>query len=283
MEAPTSKGSFNMKKFISIAVASMVVLSFQPAFAANECNRLTITGHSEYAPIAYRDGDRIVGAAPALVEAIAAELNVPVESKYTGAWADAQAAARDGLADIIFGIYFNDERATYLDYVRPAFMTDPVVVMVAKGKPFPYKDRDDLIGKRGVTNEGESYGADFDAFIVEHLTVVRSKGVDKAFEALLSGNADYVIVGFYPGTAEAARMGLRDKLEQLNPPLLAADMFVAFSKKSPCLSLMGAFSTAIEAMSSDGRYPAMIDDATKAWEASLPKSLTPSSSPPGPR
>jgi polar amino acid transport system substrate-binding protein len=256
-----------MKKLISIAVLGMLALASQAALAANDCAKLTITGHPEYAPIAYRDGDRIAGGAPALVEAIAAELNVPVEATYTGSWADAQAAARDGDADIIFGIYFNNERATYLDYVRPAFMIDPVVAMVAKGKAFPYKGQDDLIGKKGVTNEGESYGVEFDAFIAEHLTVARSQGVGKAFEAVLSGDADYMIVGLYPGIAEAAQLGLKDKLEPLAPPRLAADMFVAFSKRSPCLALIEAFSTAITAMSADGRYAAMLAEATKAWEA----------------
>ena len=51
-----------------------------------------------------------------------------------GSWADAQAATRDGKADMIFGVYFNDERAQYLDYVQPAFMYDDAAVFVAKGK-----------------------------------------------------------------------------------------------------------------------------------------------------
>lgn len=59
------------------------------------------------------------------------------------------------------------ERATYLDYVQPAFIFDAVVVFVAKRKEFPFKGHDDLIGKKGVTNQGESYGTEFDAFIKE--------------------------------------------------------------------------------------------------------------------
>jgi len=73
------------------------------------------------------------------------------ESKlaYPATLEDAQKAAREGKVDIIFGVYFNDERASYLDYVRPAFMIDPVVVMVAKGKGFPFRGRQDLVGKEG--------------------------------------------------------------------------------------------------------------------------------------
>ena len=37
----------------------------------------------------------------------------------------------------VFGIYYNDERATYLDYVQPAFTFDDVAIFVVKGKSSP--------------------------------------------------------------------------------------------------------------------------------------------------
>lgn len=255
-----------MPKIMLAAIVGALSFASGGALGA-ECTQLTITGHPEYAPIAYRDGDRIVGAAPTLVEQIATKLNVPVVSKYTGSWADAQAAARDGLADIIFGIYLNDERATYLDYVQPPFMLDPVVAMVAAGKGFSFTGADDLIGKTGVTNAGESYGPEFDAFIADKLTVTRTDGVDKAFQAVVSGAADYVIVGLYPGITAAAQFRMTGKLDPLDPPLLTADMFIAFSKKSPCLALMEPFSEVIAAMTADGTYATMLKDATTTWEA----------------
>ncbi|HEY7445801.1 MAG TPA: transporter substrate-binding domain-containing protein, partial [Vicinamibacterales bacterium] len=136
-----------MKRILSLSVFAALTLAGHAAFAADECSKIVATGHPQYPAIAYKDGDSIAGAAPMLVEAIAKNLKVPLESKYMGSWADAQAAARDGKADMIFGIYYNDERAKYLDYVQPAFMYDEVVIFVAKGKGFAYKDENDLIGK----------------------------------------------------------------------------------------------------------------------------------------
>jgi polar amino acid transport system substrate-binding protein len=46
------------------------------AFAANECTKITATGHPQYPVIAYKEGDNIVGAAPSLVEAIAKKFNI---------------------------------------------------------------------------------------------------------------------------------------------------------------------------------------------------------------
>jgi len=256
-----------MKRILCLSVSVALSLICTAAFAEDACTKITATGHPQYPAIAYKDGDNIAGAAPMLVGAIAKDLKIPLESKYMGTWAEAQAAARDGKADMIFGIYYNDERATYLDYVQPAFMFDEVVIFVAKDKSFAYKGQDDLIGKKGVTNEGESYGTDFDAFIKDKLTVARADGIDAAFRELLAGNADYLIAGYYSGLAEAAKDGVKDQVEALSPTILEAEMFIAFSKKSPCRSLAPGFSQGITEMTTDGRFDTILQDATTAWEA----------------
>ena len=256
-----------MKRFLCLSVFVALTLTGNATFAADECTKITATGHPQYPVIAYKDGDKIVGAAATLVETIAKKLNVPLESKYMGTWEEAQAAARDGKADMIFGIYYNDERATYLDYVQPAFMYDDVAIFVVKGKEFPFTGQNDLIGKKGVTNLGESYGNEFDAFIKDKLDVTRADGIDDAFKDLLAGKADYLIAGYYPGLAEAAKAGLKDKVVALNQALLSAEMYVAFSKKSPCRSLAEKFGQEITVMTTDDSFDKILAEAEKAWEA----------------
>jgi polar amino acid transport system substrate-binding protein len=256
-----------MKRLLCLSVFVALTLTGNATFAADECTKITATGHPQYPVIAYKDGDKIVGAAATLVETIAKKLNVPLESKYMGTWEEAQAAARDGKADMIFGIYHNDERATYLDYVQPAFMYDDVAIFVVKGKEFPFTGQNDLIGKKGVTNLGESYGNEFDAFIKDKLDVARADGIDDAFKDLLAGKADYLIAGYYPGLAEAAKAGLKDKVVALNQALLSAEMYVAFSKKSPCRSLAEKFGQEITVMTTDDSFDKILAEAEKAWEA----------------
>jgi len=125
---------------------------------------------------------------------------------------------------------------------------------------------DDLIGKKGVTNKGESYGNDFDAFIKDKLTVERTDGVDAAFKYLLDGKADYLTAGSYSGLAEGAKAGVKDQIEALSPTILEAEMFVAFSKKSPCRSLASGFSQGITEMTTYGRFDTMLQDATSVWD-----------------
>ena len=256
-----------MKRILGFSLFVALTLAGKAGFAADECTTLTLTGHPQYPVIAYKDGDTIAGVAPAMVQAIGKEINVPVESKYTGSWEDAQAAARDGKVDIIVGIYQTPERAQYLDYVQPAFIYDEVVIFAAKGKEFKFAGPDDLIGKKGVTNQGESWGTDFDAFIKDKLTVERTNGIDAAFNDLISGKADYLIASYYAGLAEAAKEGVKDQVVPLSPAIAEVEMFVAFSKKSPCKSLAPKFGEGITAMTTDGRFDKLLNDAMAAWDA----------------
>ncbi len=250
--------------FFSIAL-------LQGIATAADCTKLRITGHPEYPPVAWRQGDRIAGAGVAAVSKIASDLGIKAEPVYRGSWADAQMAARKGLVDVIFGIYFNKERASYLDYARPAFMIDPVVVMVRKGDPFRLTRREDLVGKKGVTNEGESYGLEFDKFMRERLSVQRAKGTGAALHALVEGKADYMIVGLYPGRAEARRLGIQERVETLHPSLLSEDMFIAFSKKSPCRNYVKEFGAKVADMVKAGSVQTMLLDAASEWEKSFAK------------
>lgn len=253
-----------MKKMVLGIVA---LLLFQTQVYAEVCRSLVITGHPSYPPVAWAVKDKMAGAAPELVTTIAKDVRVKeIVSKNFGSWANAQMAMKEGKADIIFGIYRNNERMTYLNYVEPPFMTDPVVIAVRKGEAFRFEKWDDLVGKKGVTNEGESYGNEFDAFIKKNLTIERTKGVDKAFKALVDKKADYMIVGLHPGRNEAHRLGVAAKIEFLPKEVNSSNMYVAFSKKSKCFDgVKEGFSNKIREYSTRGTVQRMLNDAEEAW------------------
>jgi polar amino acid transport system substrate-binding protein len=250
-----------------VAVLALVVpLTAQGAPAAQavpDCPDLVVTGHPYYPPVSWSSGGKLVGAAPELVIRIASALGFArVTSKDMGTWEKAQAAARSGEADVIFGIYRNAERMEYLDYADPPFMVDPVSVVVRAGSAFPYAEWSDLKGKKGVTSAGESYGDKFDNFMARELSVARVAGIDKAFAALLDGTADYAIVAFYPGRDAVRKQGLAGKIVFLPKTVVNADLFVAFSKRSKCLgSLKEAFAKALRSAVDAGKANELLEAA----------------------
>jgi polar amino acid transport system substrate-binding protein len=252
-----------MNKLLALLIASLIFPLLAQAESA--CPSLMITGHPAYPPIAWASHGEIIGAVPELVASIATQLGVArVASKDFGSWENAQRAARSGQADVILGLYKNDERATYLNYIEPPFMPDPVVVVVRKGEGFPFRKWEDLKGRRGVTNAGESYGNRFDAFMKKELMVVRAQGVGLAFEALLNKQADYLIIGLYPGKNEARQLGIAAKVDFLPGELVTADLYIAFSKKSKCHeALSSGFSAKLNDAVKQGRVRQLLDSAEK--------------------
>jgi polar amino acid transport system substrate-binding protein len=238
------------------------------AIAGSACPSLVITGHPAYPPVAWASHGSIVGAGPELVASIAKQLGVKkVVSKDFGSWENAQRAARTGQADVIFGIYKNDERAKYLNYIAPPFMLDPNVVVVRKGDGFAFGKWEDLKGRRGVTNAGESYGNRFDAYMNKELSVARVQGVRQAFEALMSKQADYLIIGLYPGKDEARRLAMAEKVDFLPVELETAEMYIAFSKKSKCYeALSSGFAAGLTNAVRRGRVRQFLDSAEKRLE-----------------
>ena len=255
-----------MKKTLILLIASLLFPLL--ARAGSTCQSLVITGHPAYPPVAWASHGKIVGAAPELVASIAEQLGVrKVVSKDFGSWEEAQRAAEDGQADVIFGIYRNDVRETYLNYIDPPFMLDPVAIMVRKGEGFAFARWEDLKGRRGVTNAGESFGNRFDAYMAKELTVARAKSVEKAFEALLNKQADYLIIGLYPGRNEARRLGISARIDALPRELVSADMYVAFSKKSKCYdALSSGFVAGVKDAVQQGRVRQLLDAAEKRLE-----------------
>jgi polar amino acid transport system substrate-binding protein len=146
-------------------------------------------------------------------------------------------------------------------------MIDPVVVMVRKGHGFPFSKWDDLVGKKGVTNQGESFGSKFDQFMARRLAVYRAKGVEATFRELTEDRADYMVVGLYPGRAEATRLGIREQVEALPKLLMSADMFIAFAKKSSCRRHLKAFGAKVAVMTKDGSVQTKLIHATTEWES----------------
>jgi len=234
-----------------------------PALAQATCDTLVITGHPAYPPVAWAAQGRIVGAAPELVADVARKLGVKkVDSRDFGSWEKAIEAAVDGRADVIFGIYRNEERSKVLDYVEPPFMLDPVAVVVRQGASFPFATWADLKGRKGVTNAGESFGDAFDAFQAKELTVARSQGVGEAFDVLLAGKADYLLIGLYPGKKEARRLGLEGRVEFLPQQVTAASMYVALSRKSRCAAALKAgFAAGMKAAVDGGEVKRLLEKA----------------------
>lgn len=120
------------------------------------------------------------------------------------------------------------------------FQDDPAVLFVKKGQGFSYETRKDLIGKKGVTNRGYSWGQSMDRFIKDHLDMHRVERTQQGFRMLLRDDRDidYYLYGLVPGQMMLYQMGIVNQVEYVKPPVTNEQFYFAFSKKSDRLALL---------------------------------------------
>jgi polar amino acid transport system substrate-binding protein len=222
-----------------------------------------VSGHPEWPPIMWQDGDKIVGAGPQLVQKIAGDLGFKVESKYEGLWDEVQQKAKSGEVDMLAAAYKTAERETYMDY-SDAYTTDPIALFVKKGKSFSYDKWEDLIGKKVVATAGDSYGQKFDDFLKAKLTVSRVDTVDEAFAALQNGTADYFVYALYGGEKVLNDKKTAGQFEALPKYVSEENFYITVSKKSPLEKFLPQINALIEKYKSDGTIDQLIQENKKA-------------------
>jgi len=140
-------------------------------------------------------------------------------------------------------------------------------VLVRTGETFVYKDWNSLIGKKGVASLGESFGHAFDTFAASKLTVATVHGNKAVYQALLTKQADYALMGYYAAESEMPR----DKVVFATQNFATEGLYIAFGKTTPCASLAPAFSKGLTAMFADGSVKRLFAGSLAKYEASHPR------------
>jgi len=219
---------------------------------------LIASGHPEWAPIMWRDGDQIIGAGPDLVKKICTDLNIKCDIIFEGQWQEVQDKTKSGEIDMLVAAYKTDERQTYMDYSE-AYTIDPIALFIKSGSVFAYQEWSDLIGKKGVATTGDSYGQKFDDYIKDKLTVERVATAEEAFNKILSGSADYLIYGFYGGEKEIEKQNLTGKVESFSDNIASENFYIAVSKKSPYAKYLPQINELITNYKTDGTISRLIE------------------------
>jgi len=236
-------------------IFSVTLLSTSLGCLANE--PIVVSGHPDYPPFMSQQGNTIVGVGVDIAAIILHELNIPMIVKYTGPWKRVQKNARHGRIDLIVGIYSNKERQGYLDYTAP-YALDPTTAFTLKERKFPYKSRDDLVGKRGTTMLGDSFGEEFDQFIKDNLQLDRVFKAEENFQRLLQGRAEYLLWGYYPTLISAKKLGYERMITPVTESIVDEHMHMAFSKQTRFTYLIPLFNKAIAKLKANGTIKKLI-------------------------
>ncbi len=240
-----------------------------PFFSAQANETYVISGNPKAPPVVWEQYKKLTGVGPDLAKSILTDLGIDYEIRVTGDWQQVQNKCKAGEVDMILSAYKNDERATYMDYSMP-YMPQPTVIIVAKGREFPFGRWESLIGKRGVSNIGESYGQEFDTFIKEKLKV-QFIAFERALELLSRGEADYLIVDLYTALIYARLLQGEDAITILDPPVTTQAFHMTISKNSDLGRQMPAINKKLYALVADGTVEKLFYEHFEAWKQLIAK------------
>lgn len=243
-------------KLLTYVLLALVCCACLPAKAKDV---LIASGHSEYPPFMYKDGDSIVGVGADLTKIIFSELGISVESRHVGAWERVFRQAQSGQIDLIVGAYKTKERERFLVFPKEHYFEEPVVIFINKHNPFDFNRWQDLVDKSGGTVIGESWGVKFDRFAKENLNIQRLVKINHSFKMINRNRLDYAIYALYPGKINLMHLGLENDIIAMPKLVDAPFAYQAFSQKSPFVKHLDYYSRRVKQLKNDGTVQRLID------------------------
>jgi len=259
-EKPVFAISFITLVFVMLVVFFGVLTPQVPAAEKT----MVVSGHPEYPPFMWREGDAIEGVGPDIFQLLSQELGIRIETPYLGNWEEVQNKARLGEIDGLVALYYSEERSQYYEYSIP-FAEDPVAIFVLSGHEFPFVNWETLIGKKGVSTLGDIYGEEFDTFAEENLTIERLKTVEECFQKLIDKEAEYFVFALYPGLYAASLYNVSDQILPLSPYVSVVQWHIAISLKSPFVSLMPQIDAILKKLIEDQTIENLVSLHSQKW------------------
>lgn len=139
---------------------------------------------------------------------------------------------RAGEADVIFGTYYNTKQYDGLDFVMPAIIDNPVVLIMLPSNVNKVKSLTDLQKLKGAILAKDKFN-DFVKSELEKYNISTEKESLEVFRKLFVGEIDYIFVTYYFGVIEASKLGLRNRLSISKQAIWNMPMFIGVAKTSP--------------------------------------------------
>ncbi|WP_224983807.1 substrate-binding periplasmic protein [Geomonas agri] len=224
------------------------------------CTSLVYSANPQYPPFHWAAGKGFEGAS---IELLSLALPKGVTARpVVYPWKRVLYLAEQGGVDLVVSLRKTPEREKFLVFTEHRSFPNPAVVFVRKDRTFPMRSWQDLKGHKGAISLGDSFGEEFDRYRRKELDIKEANTVVENLRRLDAGNVDYFITGKYPGTYYLDRIG-NGRIVSLDTPVTSRSIYFAFSRKSPCASLVDEVSRHLEELERDGTADKLLEKYMK--------------------
>lgn len=243
-------------KVVRCAVMLSLLLATSCPYAAEE---VIVSGHEEYAPFMWRQGDEIVGVGIDVVNMIFQDLGINVSSRYVGPWKRILRKIELGEVDILCGGYITDDRLEYMTFTEEPLSADPTAVFVWHTRTFPFESLDDLKGIRFGEVLGESQGQEFDAWRKKYASVEEVPTSILNIKKLEANRIDAFVTGLYSGLLHVKKEGYAGRIIPLKHPVNTEYLYIGISKKSKYLRYLPQINQRLRELHRNGTIERLIN------------------------
>ncbi|MDT8989445.1 transporter substrate-binding domain-containing protein [Curvibacter sp. APW13] len=252
---------------MAIRTVLMLLAGFLTSLAAQaECDKLVLTADPSYPPMHWYDGTQFHGASVTIAKRVLDELKIPYEVRYLGPFPRVVNAAEQGDVDMVVTLKKTPEREQFLLYPRTAALANPVAVFASRERMFKFKDRTDLVGRRGGITRGNVFGDDFDEFLRHHLSIEEADSPENNFSKLGAARIDYFITGYYAGMAYLLKRGDEMRFTALSPFVVDTPNYLALTRKGRCADKLDAIDAKLAQLKKSGVVEELIRQAFAQWK-----------------
>ena len=200
-----------------------------------DVKQIKATGFMDYPPFGYIPDtyypDSYQSIFKPIIDEYAKNVNFLVDYSVNLPYPTLVRNVRGGNIDIIMGIYHDTQIYDGLEYIFPALLNNPIVVVMLPNRINEVKSTDDLKKLKGAMNSHEHL-SDFVANQLNNFNIVKIDNSYDLYKKLYNKDVDYVLASEYNARIELAQLGLRNNLSFSKSPLWNIPLFLGVSKAS---------------------------------------------------
>ena len=255
---------FSRRFLRSLACVSVVASSLG---VQAECARLVLSADPAYPPMHWYNGEALQGASIEIATRVLDDLKIPYEVRYLGPFPRVMTAAERGDIDMVATLKKTPERESFLLYPKTPALSNPVSVFTARERPFSFRSRSDLVGKRGGITRGNQFGSDLDDYIKQRLSVEEANTPENNFSKLALGRIDYFVTGYYTGMAILLKRGDEERFVASTTFLADTPNYVVLTKKGHCADQIERIDAQLAVLRKSGVLDELISRSFQKWKS----------------
>lgn len=216
-----------------------LLLIWSPLALAAECTNVRLSGPPIWPPYVNgedKGADR-TGLAIDLVGDVFSEMGVSYEIDDAKPWARVLNGLEQGRIDIIFAIFSSPARQEKFVFTE-TWLDDLYAVITYKGREFSYETVDDLKERRGIVYHGVRLPPPLNLTKSDDHNLIEIPDILSLYKMLKHGRADYIIASPLTFKLLVPEGYSWSEFTVLKPSTVRIPIYMAFSKKSPCLGIL---------------------------------------------